>query len=166
MMRSGERGFTLIEVVIALALVSMVTAGSVMTTAALLANHEQCNDRTIVLVQAQNAGGSISRDVQMAKGLVLGEPGGFPLTLDIPVDADENNDYSVVYLFDGDQLKRQVYDPSAALISESVAARYIDGGETTFSFLEANSYRLTLKAVKGEAVVVRGYEVTPRIASR
>jgi len=163
-MKRSEKGFTLIEVVIAVAITGIIMPMMTMTTTALLTNHQQANDSNVVLQQVQNVGYWISRDVQMAKDVIFTDPGGFPLTLDIPVDTDENNDYSVKYLFDGNNLKRQVYDSLDNLISETSIAQYIDVQDTTFSTPGSNIYNLTVKASKGEAVVERSYEIVQRLS--
>jgi predicted alpha/beta superfamily hydrolase len=99
----------------------------------------------------------------MAENITLDGTSGFPLILDIPVDTNQSNDYSVNYLFDGNKLKRQVYDSSHVLIQETVAAEYIDVGETTFIDLGSNTYELTVKAYSGEAVAERNYQVKSRL---
>lgn len=164
-MQRSEKGFTLIEVMIAVAIMGLIMPVMTMTTTTLLTNHQQANDHNIVLHQVQNVGYWISRDVQMAKDVTFTDPGGFPLTLDIPVDTDESNDYSVDYLFDGNKLKRQVYDSSDTLILETLIAEYIDVQDTTFSTLGSNIYNLTVKVSKGEVVMERCYKVSQSLSS-
>ena len=163
MMQRSEKGFTLIEVIIAVAIIGIITPALAMTTTTLLTNHQQANDHNIVLHQVQNAGHWISHDVQMAKNVVFDDPNGFPLTLYIPVDTDENNDLRVDYSFDANKLKRQVHNTLDTLVSETLIAEYIDVQDTTFSNLDSNIYTLTVKASKGEAVVERIYEVSQRL---
>jgi len=164
-MRRRERGFTLIEVVVSLAIISVIIVAMAMTITTIVTNSQGTTERSVVLRQVQNAGYSISRDVQMAKNVILDGTGGFPLTLDIPVDTDQNNDYSVNYLFDGDKIMRQVYDSSHTLIKETVVAEYIDVGATTFTDLGTNTYELTVKACNGEGVAERSYQIKPRPGS-
>ena len=161
-MKRRENGFTLIEVMIAVAILGVIMPVMAMTIISLLTSHQQANDHNIVLHEVQNAGYWISRDVQMAENVTLNGPSGFPLNLDIPVDRDESNDLSVDYLFDGNKLKRQVYNSSETLISETLIAEYIDITDTTFSILDSDNYSLTVKISKGEVVVERSYEVSQR----
>ena len=164
MIRRTEKGFTLIELVVGLAIMSVIIVAMGMTITTLVTNSQGTTERSVVLRQVQNAGYSISHDVQMAETVTPDGTSGFPLTLDIPIDTDENNDYSVDYLFDGDKLKRQVYDSSHTLIKESVVAEYIDVAETTFIDLGLNTYELTIRASTGEAVTERSYRIEQRLS--
>jgi len=163
-MKRGEKGFTLIEVLVVIALTGVIIGPLAMVTTTLLTNPQQYTDQNVVLQQVRNAGHWISRDVQMARSVNSTDPNGFLLTLSMPVDIDENNDDSVVYLFDGNKLKREVYDASPTLISETLIADYIDTDNTTFSALGASLYQLTVRASKGESAVRRVYEVSQRLS--
>lgn len=163
-MERREKGFALLEIVVALAILGVIMPVIAMTTTTILTNHQQSVDQNIVLDEVQNVGYWMSRDIQMAKNVTLTAPGGFPSTLDIPVDTDENHDISIDYLFDGNQLKRQVYDSSETLILETLIAKYIDAIDTTISTLDSKSYELTVKASRGEVVVERSYEVRRRLS--
>jgi len=113
----------------------------------------------------RNAGYWVSRDVQMARTVTPGETNGFPLTLDIPVDMDEDHNYRIDYLFDGNKLKREVYDSSENLTSETLVADYVATDNTTFSALGTDLYKLTIKASRGETTITRVYEVSQRASS-
>ena len=164
-MKRAERGFMLIEMVIALALISAITGATVMTTTASVKTYQQTAEQNIVLQQVQNAGYWISRDVKMARSVVPAGYDGFPLILYIPVDTDENNDHRVYYVFQGSKLKREVYDPSNNLISRNLVADYIDVANTSFSDSGFGVYRLKIRASKGEAFVEADYEVSQRLGS-
>jgi len=161
-MKRGEGGFTLIEVMIAVAIMGIIMPVITMTTMTLVTNSQKAADHNIVLRQVQNAGYWISRDVQMAENVTLTDPSGFPLTLDIPVDMDENNDIRVDYLFDGNKLERQVFDASG-MTSQILIAEHIHVADTIFSTLDPETYKLTIKASKGEVVVETSYEVRKRL---
>jgi len=163
LIRRTEKGFTLIELLVGLAITSVIIVAMGMTITTLVTNSQGTTERSVVLRQVQNAGYSISHDVQMAETVTPDGTSGFPLTLDIPVDTDQNNDYSVDYLFDGNKLKRQVYDSSHTLIKENMIAEYIDVDETTFTDLGFNTYELTIKASNGEAVAERSYQISQRL---
>ena len=164
MSRQSEKGFTLIEVTIVVAILGIIMLAMAMSTTSLLTNQQKASDHTVVLHQVQNAGYWISRDVQMANNVFFEAPG-FPLTLEIPVDTNPDNDYSIDYLFDSNELKRQVYDPSHALTSETFIARYLDTQGTTFSTVDSNTYNLIVKAVRGDVVLEENYKVSRRPSS-
>ena len=104
-MKQREKGFTLLEVVIGMAIMGLVVVAIAATITTLLMNYGQAAEQNVALPQVQNAGYWISRDVQMSRNVTASDPDGFPLSLDIPIDTDENNDYSIIYLFEGNKLK-------------------------------------------------------------
>lgn len=165
-MKRREKGFTLLEVLIGVAIMAIVVVAVAMTTTTLLLNEGQAAGQNTALPQVQNAGYWISRDVQMARNVVFDDPD-FLLSLDIPVDTDENNDYTIDYLFDGSKLKRQVYDSLGTLTSETFIAEYIDTSNTTFSALDADAglYKLTVRASRDETGATRSYEISQRLSS-
>jgi len=165
-MKRREKGFTLLEVLIGVAIMAIVVGAVAMTTTTLLLNEGQAAGQNTALPQVQNAGYWISRDVQMARNVVFDDPD-FLLSLDIPVDTDENNDYTIDYLFDGDKLKRRVYDSLGTLTSETFIAEYIDTSNTTFSALDADAglYKLTVRASRDETGATRSYEISQRLSS-
>lgn len=90
---------------------------------------------------------------------------GFPATINIPVDLDLNNDYHVIYLLDGDKLKRQQFNSSDILIAESMIAQYVDIVNTTIESLSDSLYKLTIRVSLGEETVTAFYEVQRRITT-
>jgi len=163
-MKRREKGFTLLEVLIGVAIMAIVVVAVAMTTTTLLLNEGQAAGQNTALPQVQNAGYWISRDVQMARTVTLGEPGVF-LRLDIPMDNNPEHDYTIDYLFDGDKLKRQKHDSFGT--SETFIAEYIDTSNTTFSALDADAglYKLTVRASRDETGATRSYEISQRLSS-
>jgi len=165
-MRQRQKGFTLLELLLVLAITGVIIAPLTMATITLLTSPQRLADQGVVLQQVQNVGYWLSRDVQMARGVNPTVPnGGFPLTLTIPVDDNPDNDYTIDYVFDGSKLKRRVYDSGDNLTSETFIADYIDTDNTTFSDPGSGTYKLSIRSVKGEAAVTRGYEVSQRLVA-
>jgi prepilin-type N-terminal cleavage/methylation domain-containing protein len=164
-MKRREKGFTLLEVLIGVAIMAIVVGAVAMTITTLLLNEGQAAGQNTALPQVQNAGYWISRDVQMARIVTLDEPGVF-LRLDIPMDNNPDNDYTIDYVFDGDKLKRQVYDSLGTPTSETFIAEYIDTGITTFSVLDADAglWKLTVRASRDETGATRSYEISQRLS--
>lgn len=156
---------TLLEVLIALAITAVIIGPLLLATTTLMTNPQTSADQNTVLQEVRNAGYWVSRDVQMAGNVTPGENYGFPLTLDIPVDTDENNNYEIRYLSYDNKLKREVYDSSEILISETFVANYVATDNTTFSAISTDLYKLTIKASRGETTITRVYEVSQRCSS-
>ena len=165
-MKRGEKGFTLLELVVGVAIMGIIAVSLAMLTMTLLTNPKRSNDNNIVLQEVRNASTWISRDVQMSRTVTPGGSNGFPLSLSIPVDDDENNDNSIEYVFDGDILKRRLYDPVPTLISETHVADHFDTDNTSFTILDAitGHHKLTVTASRGGAGVTRSYEISQRLS--
>ncbi len=165
-MKRGEKGFTLLEILVGTAIMGIIAMPLAMLAMTLLTNPERSNDNNIVLQQVRQAGTWISRDVQMSRSVNATDPNGFPLTLAIPVDDNEDNDYKIDYLFTGSKLKRQEYDSSETLTSETFIADYIDTDNTTFATVDATAglHEFMVRAAKREAVATMSYEISQRLS--
>jgi len=165
-MKRGQKGFTLVEILVVVAILGVIAVPLAYTTITLLTNPARSNDENVVLQQVRNVGDWISRDVQMSRSVTAGDPpSGFPLTLRIPVDSEEANDLLIQYFFDGDKLKRQKHDSFGT--SETFIADYIDTANTLFSTVNATTglHRLEVRAIRGEAEITLKYEASQRLIS-
>ncbi|MFC2003997.1 prepilin-type N-terminal cleavage/methylation domain-containing protein [Chloroflexota bacterium] len=165
-MKQRQRGFTLIEMVMVLGIVGAVSVAISMTTTTLLLNYKQPSTQQTLLQQVQNAGYQMPRDIQMSSNVTLSGPNGFPVTINIPVDQDMNNDYHVDYLLDGDKLKRQQFDSSDNLTTESMIAQYVDTGNTIFESSSEGLYKLTIRVSLDEETVTALYEAQRRLTAQ
>lgn len=162
LIHKNQRGFTLVGLMLAIAISGVVTAGVTMTMLQVLDGSARINDHMTAVRQVQSAGYWISHDVQMAKTVEpepAPDPDGFPLDLVIPVDPV--NDYSISYLLDGDKLKRQVYG-----FPETLIAEYIDPDptKTKCEFIDGVLI-FTVTATVQEQSETRVYEVIRRPGS-
>ena len=66
-MRRNEKGFTIVELVIAVSISVLVTGAAAMSTFQVLKVTQRNNDQMTVVRQVQNAGYWISRDAEMAQ---------------------------------------------------------------------------------------------------
>lgn len=164
-MRQRQKGFTLIEILLSVAIVGAIVATVGMATTTLMMNFQQPSTQQILLQQVQQAGHWIPRDINMASNVTLSAPKGFPFTINIPVDQDQNHDYTVDYLFDGDELKRKQYDSSGNLTAETLIAQYVDTDNSTFENIMVGSYKLTMRVSIGEEAVTASYEARQRLAA-
>ena len=70
-MKRGERGFTLIEVLVVIAIVALITTAATMSTFQVFNVTRRSNDHVVTVRQVQNAGYWISRDALMAENIVV-----------------------------------------------------------------------------------------------
>ena len=82
LLNKNQRGFSLAEMVIVLAIIGSVMAGATMSIVQVINGSSSSSDHMIAVRQVQNVGYWVSRDVQMAQ-VVAPAPytDGFPLTL-------------------------------------------------------------------------------------
>ena len=161
-----EKGFTLLEAVVGVGIMALIVSALAITTTTLLLNHGRAAEQNVALPQVQNAGYWITRDVQTARNITTTAPNGFPLNIKVPVDMDPVNDNTVIYSFAGNKLKRELYDSTPTLISQTFIADYIDIANTTFSILDPDTgfYKLTVTAVRNRGGVTMSYEIGQRLS--
>ena len=96
LINKNQKGFTLIELMVAIAISSVITGGITMTIFQVIIGSARTNNHMIAVRQAQNAGYWVSHDAQMAQSVTLGASSGFPLTLTW-TDWDDNEVHQVTY---------------------------------------------------------------------
>ncbi|MFA5309862.1 MAG: prepilin-type N-terminal cleavage/methylation domain-containing protein [Dehalococcoidales bacterium] len=118
----GRRGFSLLEVVLALFIITVVGAAVSTATFQMVRQSAKNRDYTTASQFTMNAVHWISRDAEMSQSIGIGGPTGFPLTLSW-VDWG-NTTYRVVYTVVNGQLKRSYSvnngTPVQTLLAESV----------------------------------------------
>lgn len=165
-MRHKEKGYTLIEVLLGVPIMAAVGTAAIMLAMTLLINYGEAAEQNTDLPQVQSAGYWISRDVQMAENLTASDPNGFPLSLNIPTDLDEDNNTRIDYVLEGNNLIRKFYDSSDFLLSETLVATQIVSSNTTFSIVNPTIgfYSFMVTASRNGPGVTHTYEITKRVA--
>ena len=121
--RYGEKGFTLIEVIAALAITSIIGAGVSMATVQMVDQGSWNSDYTTASRQTLNAIHWIGKDAQMAQTVVPNGSSGFPLNL-IWVEWD-NSTHQITYTIAEDKLRRS-YSIDGGAPSETLVAQHIN----------------------------------------
>ena len=70
-MKQSERGFTLIEVLVAMAIVALIAGGAAMSTVQIMQGTERSDNHMTAVRQVQNAGYWISRDARTAQKIFI-----------------------------------------------------------------------------------------------
>lgn len=80
-MRGKPRGFTLVEVIVAVAICALIAGAASPALFQIMTGTERNNNRVTAVRQVQQAGTWISRDAIRARNLTVPVDDGFPLTL-------------------------------------------------------------------------------------
>jgi len=176
MKQKVEKGFTLIETAIAIAVLAMIAlAGTAVTFQALKATG-QSNDRMTAIPQVQNAGYWISRDAQMAKGILVDnlEPPKFIILSWKDYENGATTHHEVTYFFEDlsggvGKLKRNHWS-SAGADEETLIAQHIyydpddpdNTDNTSIANYDSPELTVRLRALFGDASVTREYKAVRR----
>ena len=168
----GEKGYSLIELLVAISVTAVLAAGAGMTTFQIFRSSKQNNDWNVAVRQAQSLGQWISQDALMVNTIDIGDD---PETEDVEFislfwkDWENGNTYNTCYLWHDseDSLKR---------LTRQQVTRDINGVETsnTTSLVADNiysaaltpqtdSWRLTVEIRSGTRSVTREYEISQRL---
>ncbi len=170
-LKINEKGFTLVELVVVVAIVGTITGVMAMTIITMMQISPKSRDQANVLRQVQNAGFWISRDVLMARDIVVDEDPATPqfLTLVIPVvgAADKTMVYQLQDMADGMKrlVRTELGTGEQKLVSEYIY--YDPNGDPDNSTMIINyqspvmSMRFT--ANYGEAMASKQYEAMQRV---
>jgi prepilin-type N-terminal cleavage/methylation domain-containing protein len=159
----NQRGFALIELLVALAITGIITSGLTMTIFQLFSGNAQSSSQMTVVRQVQNAGYWISQDVQMGQTITPGAVDGFPLVLSWTDWDGVLNE--VTYDLAGEELRRSHSVDGGAPV-DALVAQYISS--ISCEFVVVDKLTLTVTASVGgfrPASETRTYEITPRPGS-
>jgi prepilin-type N-terminal cleavage/methylation domain-containing protein len=161
-LKVGEKGFTLIELVVGIAIASLVVSAASMTVITMMRLSPQSSNWAISLRQVQDAGYWISRDVQMSDNLTIGTGNPTFLTFSIPIGPTDNT--TVVYEFEDmpDSLKRLTRNDLTAG-QQSIVAEYISIPTPPYYNSDNRTLTFTITATYGDVPVTKQYEAMQRV---
>ena len=150
----------MVELIIAIAIISLMAGGITMAVYQLLTANQQANDQQYAVSQLRQAEHYITQDVQMTWTI---NSSGFPLTLSWTGIVDEA-DHEVTYTLVGPagSLKTlQRYELVDGTPSTAIIARNIDDVASSCSFTTP-TLTVTMVVTSGGHTETRVFEVKPR----
>jgi prepilin-type N-terminal cleavage/methylation domain-containing protein len=166
-----QRGFTLIELIIAVAIAGLITAGITAAIMQILTINTRSSNHMIAVRQVQQAGKEVSKDTLQAQSVNATGTHGFPLILTWD-EWGTNQTNTVVYNLTDmpgglKQLTRtHTFNSTDQQTALPIVAEYIDPDQTTCSPLgvlpSGGVLTFSVTATVGTQSETRVYEIEPR----
>ena len=160
----NQRGFTLIELIIAITIAALITGGITYAVMQILTINTRASNHMVAVRQVQQAGKEVSKDALQAQNVTRGVNQGFPLAFNW-TEWGTNYTHRVTYTLEGTgalkKLQRQHVDPALNTTTNTTVAEYISSA----SFVQlpgGPAYNFTVTATVGDQSETRLYEVQPR----
>ncbi|MFX1266089.1 MAG: type II secretion system protein J [Promethearchaeota archaeon] len=156
----GNRGFTLMELLVALFIIAAITGVMTVTIITMISVGPKNNAQAIVFTQVQDAGIFISRDAMMADNVTTRPSNDF---LSLYWTDPEDNVHYIDYVIVDSVLKRQTSEGEDTQVAEYIelypntSAEFVPGDNMTKPKLN-----VTIKSTFGNAETQRTYTITPR----
>jgi len=173
-MRKGEKGYTLIELIIAITIITMVSGAASIAIFQIMKGTERNNTHINAVRQVQTAGYWISRDARMAQSIDsenLTSPDFLVFNWTEWDDLDEEIYHSATYSFEGltdgiGTLKRTHWSSAGAneqtLIANHIYYAPADPDDTSKADYQAPVLTLQLTSLVEDAMEIREYRIKHR----
>lgn len=171
-MKPGEKGYTLIELLVAITIMAAATGAAAGGIFQIIRNIERNGNHTAAVLQVQNAGNRISYDVQTAQSVTadnLTLPDFIVLSW---IDGSSGDEYQVTYTLEDmpdSTLKelRRNRSVNGSTNTTLLVAQYIDPDpEKTSCNLTSGILNLTITATVGRGATMESETRTCQVAPR
>jgi prepilin-type N-terminal cleavage/methylation domain-containing protein len=161
MKKTGEKGFTLVEVLIVVAILSTVLTVATAAVVLMMRTTAQNDEWNVNLRQVQNAGDWMSHDALMAQEVHTDKSGVF---LNLKWSDWDGNDFDVDYIIQNNMLMRRVNNGAPAMIAQYIVHDETPQSPTKCEWVDAdNKLSVTIRAsLRGARFAERTYEISPR----
>jgi prepilin-type N-terminal cleavage/methylation domain-containing protein len=159
----GEKGFTLIELIVGISIAVFVTGAASMAIITMMRLSPQSNNWAIALRQVQNTGYWISRDVQMSQGEIDDNPPSPEfIKLTVPYESGgEIVNKTISYQFE--TINGQVWLMRNDSIGGQIAvAQYISNTDAQYD-PDNDTLDFSIEATFGKVTVSRQYDAAQRV---
>ena len=162
----GKRGMTLIELVIGVAIASLISGTALIAVHQILTASAKANDMQLAVSQVRSAEHWMTRDTLAAQDVALGVNAGFPLTLSW-TDIDEGN-HAVEYYLEPmpsgalKNLRRDYYGTAGTLDSRLVVASHVDSSQSSCTLPDPGVVKVTLAATSRSYTATRTFQAMTR----
>jgi prepilin-type N-terminal cleavage/methylation domain-containing protein len=173
LINKGQKGFTLMELAIAMVIGGMIAASVTMTMFQVIDSSGRTSNHMTAVRQAQSAGYWVSRDAQMIQQApVITENSGELESVTFDWIDWEGNVFQVIYTFADmsvgglKELQRVEHENSST--NTTVVAEFIDIENTSCEYADSTlTFTVTVQVGTGSAAQIetRTYEILPRPGS-
>ena len=158
---NSQRGFTLVELMIALVIAALITAGITAAIMQVLTINTRASNHMVAVRQVQQAGKEVSKDALQAQPDKIDDapPGAF---LSLNWTNWEGLENEVIYIIEDGELKRShSINGTDQATAPPVVAEYIDPDQTTCVWADG-VLTFTVTAALGTESETRIYQIEPR----
>ena len=170
-MKQGERGLTIIELVVVIAISAIIAAGTGMTTVQIINGSEDSQDLVTVANQTHNAGYWVSRDIMTAQSAnVSDDPGTaeseFAVIAWKDLETGDTYDIRYIWLASTDSLqmlkRKQIIRNNDGVVTSNKTTLVADNIYSANLTQVDTGWKLAVEAQSGEKSLTREYIIGQR----
>ena len=161
--RNNQKGFTLLELIIAIAIAGLITAGITVAIMQILDVNHRASNRMIAVRQVQQAGKEVSKDALQSQNVTYHGSPGFNLTLAWKNPEDAQNVVTYTISEANELARSHTVDGTPVETARPIVAQYIDPYQTYCVWNGTTRVLIfTITAALGTESETRIYEIEPR----